>query len=156
MAGRGMAWLVKAWSGVARHGLGSTGSGPLAVACGCERTGDGPGRGRARQGAAWRGLARPGEVGRGEARQGQYGLRPVAGIEGCLERTGDGSRLGRAWRGVAGRGKGSNQALALGGRLHQRSNTGGTLWKAWNLADHLAQASRLMGGISIRRNRVKR
>jgi hypothetical protein len=73
MARRGVVW----------HGRGSTGSGPLAVACGCERTGDGP-----RRGKGW-----PGWAGLGTARQG-------------------GARQG----------KGCNQALALGGRLHQRSD----------------------------------
>ena len=102
MARRGVVW----------HGGGSTGSGPLAVACGCERTGDGP-----RRGKGW-----PGWAGLGTARQG-------------------GARQG----------KGCNQALALGGRLHQKERSGRTAWKPWNLADHLAQASRLMGGILARR-----
>jgi len=87
-----MVWQGTSWHGMARHGRVRqgqyTGSGPLAVACGCERTGDGPGRGRARQGTAR--------------------------------------------RGSAGRGRGSNQALALGGRLHQKEQSGRAAWKPWN------------------------
>jgi hypothetical protein len=92
MAGRGMAWLVKAWPGVARQGF--CGLRPVAGIRCLERTGDGSRRGTARHGGA----------GLGWAGQGQYGLRPVAGIR-CLERTGDGSGHGEAGPGKAGLGK---------------------------------------------------
>jgi hypothetical protein len=149
--GHGLARQGWARQGTARHGKGFAGSGPLAVACGCERTGDGSMAGVAGLGGAWPGLARQDSARRGKARFGQCGLRPVAGIR-CLERTGDGLGHGVAGLGKAWHGRGSNPSACAWwsaiteGEIRRRGV------ETVDPADHLAQASRPMDGISIRRN----
>jgi hypothetical protein len=117
----------------------------------CCGGGDRVGLGAARQGEAWR----------GKARFGQYGLRPVAGIR-CLERTGDGPWQGEAGHGLARPGsarRGRAGAVTKRLRLVVGYTKGAIRRRGVETvdpADHLAQASRPLDGISSKEKLVKK
>jgi hypothetical protein len=114
-----MVWQGTSWQGVAWPGTAGQGFCGLRPVGGRVRLRTDRRRSKARLGRAWRGVA-----GRGKGCTGSGPLRAYGAWNGPETVQGK-ARQVMAWQGRArqgGQGKGCNQALALGGRLHQRSD----------------------------------